>query len=137
MASSWRMTPVNDKEGKRDRLISRERPLEPDELVPPETHELALLLRVQRVGGWKLEGIAPEAFNGHVMRKKVQQASSTEPLSVVLVSNVDAILELPSDTVVTWVGQELQNIVEWGGGYDVDVSSLMAKRSVILEVAKT
>ena len=32
------------------------------------------------------------------------------------------------------VGQELQRVVEWGG-YDVDVSSLMAKRSVILDVA--
>ena len=70
-----------------------------------------------------------------MIRKRVKQATGTEPLSVDLFNDVDTILELPSDTLVTRVGQELQKIVEWGG-YDVDVSSLMAKRSVISEVAK-
>ena len=135
MASSLKMTPVKDKGGKRERSISLERPTGPEELVPSETHKLALLLRVQRAGGWKLEGIAPEVFNGHMIQKRVKQATSTEPLSVDLVNDVDTILELPSHTLVTWVGQELQKIVEWGD-YDINVSSLMATRSVILEVAK-
>ena len=34
------------------------------------------------------------------------------------------------------MGQELQKVVELGG-YDVDVSSLMAKRSVIADIAGT
>ena len=53
-----------------------------------------------------------------------------------MVNDLDAILELPNDAMVTQVGQELQHMVEWGG-YDVDISSLMAKCSVILDVAKT
>ena len=39
--------------------------------------------------GWKLEGIAPEAFNGQVICRKVKQATGIEPLSVDLVNNVD------------------------------------------------
>ena len=61
-----------------------------------------------------------------MIQKRVKQATGTEPLSVDLVNDVDAILELPNDALVMQVGQELQKIVEWGG-YDVDVSSLMAK----------
>ena len=126
MASSSKTTPVKGKDGKREQSESRERPWEPRELVPTETNELALLLRVQWKGGWGLECIAPEAFNGQVIHWKVKQVTSVEPLSVDLVNDVDIILELPNDALVTQVGQELQKVVEWGG-YDVDVSSLMAK----------
>ena len=35
-------------------------------------------------------------------------------LSVDMVNDLDAILELPNDALVTWVGQELQRVVEWG-----------------------
>ena len=69
--------------------------------------------------------------------RKVKQVTGIEPLSVDLVNDVDVILELPNDALVTQVGQELQKVVEWGGGYDVDVSSLMAKRSVIADVTGT
>ena len=75
---------------------------------------MALLLRVQRKGGWKLEEIASEAFNGQVIHQEVKQATSTEPLSVDLVNNLDAILELPNNALVTQVGQELQKVIEWG-----------------------
>ena len=57
---------------------------------------------------------------------KVEQVTGIEPLSVDVVNDVDVILEMPNDALVTRVGQELQKVVEWGG-YDVDVSSLMAK----------
>ena len=67
--------------------------------------------------------------------RKVKQVTSIEPLSVDLVNDIDAILELPNDALVTRVGPELQKIVE--GGYDVDVSSLMAKQSVIIDVTGT
>ena len=126
MASSSKTMPVKGKDGKREWSESRERPREPRELVPTKTNELALLLRVQRKGGWGLECIAPEAFNGQVICRKVKQVTGIEPLSVDLVNDVDVILELPNDALVTRVGQELQKVVEWGG-YDVDVSSLMAK----------
>ena len=102
-------------------------------MVPTETNELALLLRVQRKGGWGLEYIAPEAFNGQMIHWRVKQVTGVEPLSVDLVNDIDVILELPNDALVTQVGQELQKIVEWGG-YDVDISSLMAKWSVIVGV---
>ena len=82
MASSSKTTPVKGKEGKREWSESRERPREPRELVPTKTNELALLLRVQRKGGWGLECIAPEAFNGQVIRQKVKQVTGIEPLSV-------------------------------------------------------
>ena len=62
-----------------------------------------------------LECIAPEAFNGQVIRRKVKQVTGIEPLSVDLVNDVDVILELPNDALVTRVGQELQKVVEWGG----------------------
>ena len=52
MASSSKTTPVKGKEGKREWSESRERPREARELVPTETNELALLLRVQQKGGW-------------------------------------------------------------------------------------
>ena len=136
MASSSKTTPVKDKEGKREQSESRERPREPRELVPTETNELALLLRVQQKGGWGLECIAPEVFNGQVISQKVKQVTGIEPLSVDLVNDVDVILELPNDALVTQVGQELQKVVECGG-YDVDVSSLMVKWSVIADVAGT
>ena len=68
MASSSKTTPVKGKDGKREWSASWERPLEPEELVPTEIHELALLLRVQR---WRLEGIAPETFNGQVIHRKI------------------------------------------------------------------
>ena len=116
MASSSKTTPIKGKEGKRERSESRERSREPRELVPTETNELALLLRVQRKGGWGLECIAPEAFNGQVIHRKVKQVTGIEPLSVDLVNDIDVILELPNDALVTWVGQELQKVVEWGGG---------------------
>ena len=45
--STSKTTPIKGKEGKREWSESRERPLEPRELVPPETNELTLLLRVQ------------------------------------------------------------------------------------------
>ena len=64
--------------------------------------------------GWKLEGIAPEAFNGQVIRRQVKQITGIEPLSIDLVNKVGAILELPGDTLVTRVGQELQRVIEWG-----------------------
>ena len=76
-------------------------------MVPTETNELALLLRVQRKGGWGLECIAPEAFNAQVICQKVKQVTGIEPLSVDLVNDVDVILELPNDALVTQVGQEL------------------------------
>ena len=114
MASSSKTTPVKGKDGKRERSVSQERPQEPKKLVPTETNDLALLLRVQRRGGWRLESIAPEAFNGQVIRRKVKQVTGVEPLSVDLVNDIDAILELPNDALVTRVGQELQKIVEWG-----------------------
>ena len=136
MASSSKTTPIKGKEGKREWSESRERLQEPRELVPTETNKLALLLRVQQKGGWGLECIAPEAFNGQVIRWKVKQVTGIEPLSVDLVNDIDIILELPNDALVTQVGQELQKVVEWGG-YDVDVSSLMAKWSVIANVAGT
>ena len=126
MASSSKTTPIKGKEGKREWSESRERPREPRELVPTKTNELALLLRVQQNGGWGLECIAPEAFNGQMIRRKVKQVTGIEPLSVDLVNDVDVILELPNNALVTRVGQELQKVVEWGG-YDIDVSSLMAK----------
>ena len=84
-------------------------------MVPVETNELALLLRVQWKGGWRLEGIAPEVFNGQVIRQQVKQVTSIEPLSVDLVNDVDTILELPNDALVMRVEQELQRVVEWGG----------------------
>ena len=114
MVSSSKMMPVKGKDRKRERSVSRERPQEPKELVPTETNDLALLLRVQRKGGWRLESIAPEAFNGQVIRWKVKQVTGIEPLSVDLVNDIDAILELLNDALVTQVGQELQKIVEWG-----------------------
>ena len=134
MVSSSKTTPVKGKDGKRERSVSWERPQEPKELVPTETNDLALLLRVQQKGGWRLESIAPEAFNGQVIRQKVKQVTGIEPLSVDLVNDIDAILKLLNDALVMRVGQELQKIVKWGG-YDVGVSSLMAKRSVIVDVA--
>ena len=137
MASSSKTTPVKGKEGKREWSESKERPREPRELVPTETNELALLLRVQQKGGWGLECIAPETFNSQVIHWKVKQVTGVEPLSVDLVNDVDVILELPNDALVTRVGQELQKVVEWGGGYDVDVSSLMVKQSVIADVTGT
>ena len=76
MVSSSKTTPVKGKYGKREWSESRERPWEPRELVPTETNELALLLRVQWKGGWGLECIAPEAFNSQVIRWKVKQATS-------------------------------------------------------------
>ena len=90
-------------------------------MVPTETNELALLLRVQQKGGWGLECIAPEAFNGQVIRQKVKQVTGVEPLSVDLVNEVDVILELPNDALVTQVGQELQKVVEWGGMMSMSV----------------
>ena len=116
MASSSKTTPIKGKEGKREWSESRERPWEPRELVPTETNELALLLRVQRKGGWGLECIAPEAFNGQVICWKVKQVTGIEPLSVDLVNDVDIILELPNDALVTRVGQELQKVVEFTNG---------------------
>ena len=136
MASSSKTMPVKGKDGKREWSESRERPWEPRELIPTETNKLALLLRVQQKGGWGLECIAPEAFNGQVICRKVKQVTSIEPLSVDLVNDEDIILELPNDALVTQVGQELQKVVEWGR-YDVNVSSLMAKRSVIADVTGT
>ena len=137
MASSTKMTPLKGKDGKWEWSVSWERPREElDDLVPVETNELALLLRVQRRGGWKLEGIAPEAFNGQVIQRTVKQVTGIEPLSLDIVNKVDAILELPNDALVTQVGQELQCVIEWGG-YDVDISSLMARRPIILDVART
>ena len=115
MASSLKTTPIKGKEGKRERSESRGRPWKPRELVPTEPNELALLLRVQQKGGWGLECIAPEAFNGQVIHQKVKQITGIEPLSVDLVNDVDVILELPNDALVTRVGQELQKVVEWGG----------------------
>ena len=114
MVSSSKTIPIKGKEGKREQSESRERPQEPRELVPTETNELALLLRVQQKGGWGLECIAPEAFNGQVIHRKVKQVTGVEPLSVDLVNDVDVILELPNDALVTRVGQELQKVVEWG-----------------------
>ena len=84
-------------------------------MVPTKTNELALLLRVQQKGGWGLECIVPEAFNGQVICWKVKQVTGVEPLSVDLVNDIDVILELPNDALVTRVGQELQKVVEWGG----------------------
>ena len=136
MASSSKTMPVKGKDGERKWSESRERPQELRELVPTETNELALLLRVQQKGGWGLECIAPEAFNGQVIRRKVKQVTGIEPLSVDLVNDVDIILELLNNALVTRVGQELQKVVEWGG-YDVDVSSLMAKQSVIADITGT
>ena len=107
MVSSSKTMPVKGKAGKREWSESRERPQEPRELVPTETNELALLLRVQQKGGWGLECIAPEAFNGQVICQKVKQVTGIEPLSVDLVNDVDVILELPNDALVTRVGQEL------------------------------
>ena len=121
MASSSKTTPVKGKEGKREWSESRERPREPRELVPTETNELALLLRVQQKGGWGLECIAPEAFNGQVIRRKVKQVTGIEPLSVDLVNDIDVILELLNDALVTQVGQELQKVVEWGGTMSMSV----------------
>ena len=108
MVSSSKTTPVKSKEGKRERFTSQERPWELEEVAPTETNKLMLLLRVQWQGGWRLEGIAPEVFNSQVIRWKVKQATGIEPLSVDLVNNVDAILELPNDALVMQVGQELQ-----------------------------
>ena len=51
MVSSSKTMPVKGKEGKREWSVSRERPQEPEELVPTETNELALLLRVQQKRG--------------------------------------------------------------------------------------
>ena len=61
-----------------------------------------------------------------MIRRKVEQVTGIEPLSVDLVNDVDVILELPNDVLVTRVGQELQKVVE-SGGYNVNVSSLVAK----------
>ena len=98
-----------------------------------------MLLRVQREEGWRLEQVSPEVFNDQVILWRVKEVIGVEPLSVDIVNDLDAILELPNDILVIRVGQELQHVVEWGagGGYDVDVSSLMAKRPVILDVART
>ena len=82
MASSSKTTPVKNKEGKRERSTSRERSREHEEVVPVETNDLALLLRVQWRGGWRLEGIAPEVFNGQVIRQQVKQVTGIKPLSV-------------------------------------------------------
>ena len=68
--------------------------------------------------------------------QKVKQATSIKPLLVDLVNVVDTIPELPTDALVMRVGQELQRVVEWGS-YDVDVSSLMANQSIILDVVRT
>ena len=136
MASSSKTTCLKGKEGKREWSESRERPWEPRELVLTKTNELALLLRVQQKGGLGLECIAPEAFKSQMVCRKVKQVTGVEPLSVDLVNDKDIILELPKDALVTRVGQELQKVVEWGG-YDVDVSSLMAKLSVIADVTGT
>ena len=75
MASSTKTTPVKSIEGKWERSVSSERPQESKDLVPVETNDLALLLWVQRKGGCKLEGIAPDAFNGQVIHWKVKQAT--------------------------------------------------------------
>ena len=56
--------------------------------------------------------MAPEVFNGQVIRWQVKQVTSIEPLSVDLGNDVDAILELPNGALVTRVGQELQRVVE-------------------------
>ena len=53
-----------------------------------------------------------------------------------MVNDLDAILDLPNDALVTCVGQELQRVVE-EEGYNVDAISLMGKCSVNLDVAKT
>ena len=130
MASSSKTTPVKGKEGKREWSESRERPWEPRELVPTKTNELALLLRVQRKGGWGLECIALEAFNGQVICQKVKQVTGIEPLSVDLVNDVDIILELPNDALVTRVGQELQKVVEWGAMMSMSVHSWRNNQSL-------
>ena len=46
--------------------------------------------------------------------RKVKQVTGIKPLSVDLFNDVDVILELPNDALVTQVGQELQKVVEWG-----------------------
>ena len=48
--------------------------------------------------------------------KKVKQVTGVEPLSVDLVNDIDVILELSNDALVTRVGQELQKVVQWGRG---------------------
>ena len=113
MASSSKTMPVKSKEGKRERSVSHERPQEFEEVALTETNDSALLSRVQQKEGWRLEGIAPEVFNGQVICRQVKQTTGIEPLSVDLVNDVDAILELLNDALVTRVGQKLQRIVEW------------------------
>ena len=54
MASSTKTTPVKGKDGKWEQLVSRERPQEPEGLVPVKTNDLVLLLQVQRKGGGSL-----------------------------------------------------------------------------------
>ena len=51
--------------------------------------------------GWRLEGIAPEVFNSQVIHQQVKQVTGIKPLSVDQVNDVDAILELPNDALVT------------------------------------
>ena len=110
--------------------------MKPEEVVEVETHDLMMILRLKRQGGWGLEGIPLEAFNQQTVKWKVQQVTGIEPLQAEIVTDLDVVLEFPNDALVTQVGQEMQDVTEWGG-YDVRVTALMAKRAVVADVAWT
>ena len=59
---------------------SLEQPKEPEKPVEAETHDLAMILRVKRQGGWGLEAIPPEPFNQQTVKWKVQQVTGIEPI---------------------------------------------------------
>ena len=119
-----------------ERAASLERPIKPEEETVAETHNLAMILRVKRQGGWGLEGIPVEAFNQQTVKWKVQQVTGIEPIRAEIVTDLDVVLEFPNDALVTQVGREMQDVIEWGG-YDVRVTGLMAKKTVVEDVAQT
>ena len=86
MASSAKSSPVKMRENKTERAASLERPVKPEEETVVETHELAMILRVKRQGGWGLEGIPLEAFNQQTVKWKVQQVTGIEPIRAEIVT---------------------------------------------------
>ena len=80
--------------------------------------------------GWGLEGIPLEAFNQQTVKWKVQQVTGIEPLRAEIVTDLDVVLELPNDALVTQMGRDMQAITKWG-------VALMAKRAVVGDIART
>ena len=66
----------------------------------------------------------------------MQQVTGIEPIRAEIVTDLDVVLEFPNDALVTQVGWEMHEVTEWGG-YDVRVTSLMAKKAIITDVAQT